>query len=81
MLLVGQNGDRNVRLALNVRVQVTVYVITRRRTQILVVAAEIINSGCRPPKRKRVRVVGELFAAIEVLGLEQRLGVVKLLSV
>jgi hypothetical protein len=42
------------------------------------IAAEIIDSGRRPPKAERVAILAELLATIQIVRLEQRLGVFKL---
>ena len=45
--------------------------------QVLVISAEIINAARRPPKGERVRVFGQLFTAIQIIGLEERLCVLE----
>ena len=55
-----------MRLADDVGVDVLVDVGTRYRVEILLVPAEVIDTGRRPPEAERVRVLAGLLAVKEV---------------
>src|ERR1041385_5593308 len=69
--LLGHQRQPDVRLALYVSRHVTADVGARGRAQALEVAAEVVQARRGPPEADRVRLLRELFARVEVVGLDQ----------